>query len=183
MYLISMLYFLVNFYKEKGVSAAIVKSMKINIINRNKLSKEQLISLKKKIELILHHLNVPRKTEICISFIDDNGMRELNKTYRQMDKTTDVLSFPQDVTNLTLDLNAAIAFKNKNQTLILGDIIISVDTAKKHTKINRNTLKEEIVKLIIHGILHLLGYDHEKKKDAKLMREKENELLSLIKSI
>jgi probable rRNA maturation factor len=165
------------------VSAAIAKPMKINIINAHKLSKEQLISLKKKIKLILHHLNVPRETEICISFIDDTGMRELNKTYRRMDKTTDVLSFPQDVTNLTLDLNAAIAFENKNQTLILGDIVISVDTAKKHSAIHRKSIEEEIDKLIIHGILHLLGYDHKKKSDANLMREKENELLSLVESI
>jgi probable rRNA maturation factor len=110
-------------------------------------------------------------------------MRELNKTYRRMDKTTDVLSFPQDVTNLTLDLNAAIAFENKNRTLILGDIFISVDTAKKHSAIHRKSIEEEIDKLIIHGILHLLGYDHKKKSDANLMREKENELLSLVESI
>lgn len=178
---VNVLYLFGRFYIGQSLNITIAKSMKIDIVNNNKLSAEHLRLLKNRIKLILKNLNVPRKTELCITLIDDNAMRELNKTYLGKDKTTDVLSFQQDVTELSRDLVSAIA--NKNNNLILGDIIISVDTAKKHAREYGNSLEKEVNKLIIHGILHLLGHDHKRKKDTKLMREKEDELLSLIESI
>ncbi|NIS09445.1 MAG: rRNA maturation RNase YbeY, partial [Candidatus Dadabacteria bacterium] len=84
-----------------------------------------------------------------------------NKTYRNINRATDVLSFPQDGPDFS----------------ILGDILISVDTAKRHADKYGNSLEYEIKKLLVHGILHLLGYDHKKKKETMIMREKEKELL------
>ena len=95
-------------------------------------------------------------------------MRELNRTYRGIDRTTDVLSFPQS---------------EGPDFSILGDIIISVDTARRNAKTHGITLKMELKKLIIHGILHLLGYDHKKKKETQIMREKEKELSRLVKDL
>ena len=113
---------------------------------------------------ILRQLTLPKKTELCITFVDDNKMRDLNKTYRSINKTTDVLSFPQD-----------------NE--FLGDLVISYPTAKKNSKRYKTTIKREIQRLIIHGILHLLGYDHKKKKDRDIMRGKEKEITANIKSL
>ena len=95
-------------------------------------------------------------------------MRELNRSYRQIDRTTDVLSFPQS--------------EGPDFTL-LGDILISTDTAERHSKSYGVTLHEELKKLIIHGILHLLGHDHKKKKETEIMREKEKELSLLVKDL
>ena len=157
--------------------------MKITITHTNQLNKNHLKQLEKRIKLILKNLQLPTKTELCITFVDDSTMRELNKTYRGMDRTTDVLSFPQDVTNIAPDVNVPIARNNQTTNPILGDIVISIDSAKRHARVYQATLAKEIDKLIVHGILHLLGYDHKKKKDTILMRLKEKQLLSLIDSI
>ena len=139
--------------------------MKIHIIDEN-----NFITVKNKdvikilVTNILNQLNLPNKTEICITFVDDKKMRDLNSTYRSINKTTDVLSFPQD-------------------DQFLGDLVISYPTAKKNSKRYKTTIKREIQRLIIHGILHLLGYDHKKKKDRDIMRGKEKEITANIKSL
>ncbi|MGI9533587.1 MAG: rRNA maturation RNase YbeY [Thermodesulfobacteriota bacterium] len=108
---------------------------------------------------MLKHLNISNNSEICISFIDDKEMRILNKKYKNIDKTTDVLSFIQDGD-------------------LLGDVVISYETAKKHAQIYKTTAESEIKRLLIHGVLHLLGFDHKKKNEREVMREKERELFN-----
>lgn len=80
-----------------------------------------------------------------IAFVSDSSIRRLNRQFRGIDKATDVLSFPADETD----------------NLNLGDIAISVETAAKQAKENGLTLDEEVAQLILHGLLHLCGYDHE----------------------
>ena len=128
------------------------------------LNKEEKRKLRNHIKLILKHLRLASNKDLCITFLDDKGMKELNSTYRGIKRTTDVLSFPQDGPDIRS----------------LGDIIISVDTAKRHAQFCKISLQREIIKLIIHGILHILGYDHKKKNDASKMRKKEKELLQLV---
>ncbi|HLE25033.1 MAG TPA: rRNA maturation RNase YbeY [Thermodesulfobacteriota bacterium] len=128
------------------------------------LNKEEKRKLRNHIKLILKHLRLASNKDLCITFLDDKGMKELNSTYRGIKRTTDVLSFPQDGPDIRS----------------LGDIIISADTAKKHARFYKISLQREITKLIIHGILHILGYDHKKKNDANKMRKKEKELLQLV---
>lgn len=111
---------------------------------------------------VLKHLGSPKTSELSISFINDEKMRELNRTYRDIDRTTDVLSFPQG---------------EGPEITLLGDVVISLDTAERNSKRYGVTREEEIKKLIVHGILHLLGYDHKKKKEREEMREKEKEVL------
>jgi probable rRNA maturation factor len=118
---------------------------------------------------VLKNAGVPDDSELCISFISDEKMRELNRSYRNIDRTTDVLSFAQGE-------------EGPGYTL-LGDVVISLDTARRHSESYGNTFHEEIKKLIVHGILHLLGHDHKKKKETALMREKEAELLSSVKDL
>ena len=132
--------------------------MKIYIRDNNKyLPAKKGSEIKKIVKNICSQLTLPNNTEICISFIDDSEMRELNSTYRNIDRTTDVLSFPQD-----------------NECL--GDLVISFPTALRNALRYKTEINSEIKRLIIHGILHLLGHDHKKKKERELMRARELEL-------
>ncbi len=117
---------------------------------------------------VLKNLGLPSGTELSLSFTNDGIMRELNREWREIDRTTDVLSFPQG---------------GGPDFTLLGDIVISIDTAKRHSIKYGNTLHDEIKKLIVHGTLHLLGYDHKKKRDKEIMREKESRLMFTIKEL
>jgi len=88
--------------------------------------------------------------DVTIVFVSDRKMREINRTWRGKRGTTDVLSFPahQDDFEKTAGLN-------------LGDVIISVEQAARQASTNRLSFDEEIAQLILHGLLHLCGYDHE----------------------
>jgi len=107
---------------------------------------------------------------LSVVFTDDTEMRRMNRKHRGKDKTTDVLSFPLDDTTPLL------------QTRLLGDIVISVPTAKKQAKEYGVPLREELLRLLIHGFLHLLGYDHENvsRQKARAMERKEEELFSAL---
>lgn len=139
--------------------------MKISILDENKyFDKDAKKHIKSDLLKTLKLLDQPNDSEICISFVDDKLIKELNKTYRNINRATDVLSFPQ----------------NGPDYSILGDIVISVDTAKRHALKYGNNYEFEIKKLIVHGILHLLGFDHKKKKETAIMRDKEKQLLAQI---
>ncbi len=136
--------------------------MKIHIIDDNKyITVKSIDEIKKLVSNIFSQLTLPNKTEICITFIDDLQMRDLNNSYRSIDRTTDVLSFPQD-------------------TEFLGDLVVSYPTASKNSKRYKTSIKKELQRLIIHGILHLLDYDHKKKNERDIMRAKEIELFDYI---
>jgi probable rRNA maturation factor len=111
--------------------------------------------------------------EISLSFVDDKKIKQLNKQYLGKDKATNVLSF-------SLQENE---YGNVNPQ-ILGDIVISADTAQKDASQGNLTIAQEIDFLIIHGLLHLLGYNHENttKKETSKMRKKERELFNLVNS-
>lgn len=116
-------------------------------------------------EIVLGYEGADKQTELTITFIDDLRMRELNNEYRNIDRATDVLSFPQD----------------GPQPYLLGDIVISVETARRHALRYGVTLDEEILRLVVHGALHLLGYDHKKKSEREAMRARESELKAVIR--
>lgn len=146
-----------------------IVSVNIAILDETtELDSKYKSSIEKIARLVLKELGVPGDSELSISFIDDIRMRELNLSYRQINRTTDVLSFPQN--------------EGPDFTL-LGDIIISLDTADRHSKSYGVTLHGELKKLIIHGVLHLLGHDHKKKKETQIMREKEKELALIVKEL
>lgn len=146
-----------------------IKGMNIAILDETGVMDSRYKSQLKKIaKSALKNLNAPKDSELSISFIDDKRMRELNRTYRNIDRTTDVLSFPQG---------------EGPDTTLLGDIVISTETAGRHGISYGITTEEEIKKLIVHGILHLFGYDHKKKKETEQMREKEYELLSQLRDL
>jgi len=107
------------------------------------------------------------RLEISVLFVNDTAMRRLNHLYRGIDRTTDVLSFP-----LISEKSALHAGQ-----LLLGDIVISLPQAKRQAEEYRTTFNRELARLLIHGLLHLLGYDHEKSSyRAAKMRRLEAEL-------
>jgi len=117
---------------------------------------------------LLKKLELPETAEISVLFTDDKNMRELNRSYRNIDKTTDVLSFPQ-------------GFDDNNH--VLGDILISLDSALRQAETYQVDAENEIERLLVHGILHLLGYDHMEKRERLIMREKENNLINHINNL
>lgn len=110
--------------------------------------------------------------EVSVSFVDNNGIHELNLEYRNVDKPTDVLSFP-------LGDDGVYDVNQETGAYLLGDIVISLETALKQAEIYGHSLEREIGFLTVHSMLHLLGYDHETSKlDERIMREKEEAILS-----
>tara|TARA_B100000925_G_scaffold285772_1_gene262529 strand:- start:13766 stop:14290 length:525 start_codon:yes stop_codon:yes gene_type:complete len=109
--------------------------------------------------------------ELEVFIVSDHEIREINNEYRKLDKSTDVISLSM------FDDFREEWVENKLPIVNLGDVFISMDTAKKQALENNISLKEEIFELLIHGILHLLGFDHEKSnKELELMYKKEREI-------
>lgn len=102
---------------------------------------------------------------------DDFNIMQLNSQYRGINKPTDVLSFAQ--------AEGDVSFDSDMDEHILGDVIISVETAKKQAQANSIMIQDEVELLLVHGILHLLGYDHVKLNEKKIMFARQQELLKL----
>ena len=143
--------------------------MSILLRNDNPDINIDCIDLEIIIEKIMNHLDC-QNTEVSILLTKDKDIRLLNKKFRSIDQPTDVLSFPQNQ-----DEDPPIPGEK-----ILGDVAVSLDTAKIQANEHGLILKEEIVLLLIHGILHLLGYDHEaSEQEDQKMRSKTRELFKL----
>ena len=120
--------------------------------------------------------------EFCIAFTDDEGIRKLNKEYRDIDRPTDVLSFPANmllkpISEYTDDEILELEKNPQTGAVSLGDIAISLDTASRQAEEYSNTLEEEIAFLAVHGILHLMGYDHMEEADEMKMRQRQRQAL------
>ncbi|MBW2631173.1 MAG: rRNA maturation RNase YbeY [Deltaproteobacteria bacterium] len=109
-------------------------------------------------------------SEISLTFVDDAGITEINRQYLGRDYPTNVIAFSMN--------EGEFGDVNPN---ILGDIIISTETALRDAEAGGLSLEDELDYLIIHGVLHLLGYDHELPGEAKKMREKEKEIFFALK--
>ena len=103
--------------------------------------------------------------EVSVSFVGDEEIHELNRDYRGVDRTTDVLSFPMD----------------DEFTNMLGDIVININKVIEQAKEYGHSEKREISYLTVHSTLHLMGYDHEEELDKKEMREVEKRVMERLK--
>lgn len=110
--------------------------------------------------------------EVSVLITDDEGIRKLNKSYRGKDKSTDVLSFPQWEDGLAEDDPGTVD--------LLGDIVISLETARRQAFDFGHPVEREVAYLAVHGTLHLLGYDHEDEADKAEMRLAEEEVLKAL---
>ena len=112
------------------------------------------------------------KSEISVTFVDNDAIHELNKQHRNIDRETDVLSFP-------LGENGEYDINPSNGAKLLGDIVISAEKAVEQAKLYNHSLQREIGFLTVHSMLHLLGYDHELGGMEEVrMREKEEKVLT-----
>ncbi|MBR6102793.1 MAG: rRNA maturation RNase YbeY [Ruminococcus sp.] len=110
--------------------------------------------------------------EISVSFVNDEAIHALNKQHRNIDSATDVLSFP-------LGEDGKFDINHETGAYLLGDIVISIETAYRQAQIYGHTLEREMGFLTVHSMLHLLGYDHEQGKlQERIMREKEEAILA-----
>ena len=107
--------------------------------------------------------------DMSVSLVGDRRMRRLNRRYRQKDRSTDVLAFAFREARAPHHFNRIAAH--------LGDVVIAIPTARRQAKAAHRSLEEEIVTLLIHGVLHLCGYDHERGRDEALrMQRKERQV-------
>ena len=136
--------------------------------------------LKNKALNILNSLNLSTPIALSLLITNDRTMRSLNKKYRGKNETTDVLSFSLINTHDHL-LNLDFVLPPEPISNI-GEIIISYEQAKKQSCELFLSVEDELTILILHGILHLLGYDHELVKDRKIMQAKEKEILNLLEN-
>lgn len=108
-------------------------------------------------ERMIHHLGLSG-VELSIALVDDKTIHGLNKRFRKKNKPTDVLSFPlQEIDKQTLSTKAG----RTRVKGALGDVILSVDTAARQASSHGRSLRAELTMLLAHGLLHLLGYDHQ----------------------
>ena len=118
------------------------------------------------------------ETEIGVTVVDDEEIRGLNRDYRGNDKVTDVLSFPQYEGHD--EILAEMSSVEEGAALLLGDVVICYDQAVRQADEYGTGTTREIVYLFVHSMMHLLGYDHMEEDEKKEMREKEEEVLSVI---
>ncbi len=114
----------------------------VEVVNRQRRLKLDTEAWSTFADKALHAIG-KSESSATIAFVSDKRIRELNRQFRGVDKATDVLSFPAE------------------EKVNLGDIAVSVDTAAMQAKDNELTLEGEVAQLILHGLLHLCGYDHE----------------------
>ncbi|MBU4228449.1 rRNA maturation RNase YbeY, partial [bacterium] len=131
--------------------------MEILIKNQQKTIKINQRKIREIVKKALQSLKVDEKTEVSILFADDKFIRLLNNKYRGIDKSTDVLSFSL--------WEGSVKTPEAESDKLLGDIIISVETAQRQADNLNHSMEKEFTVLLIHGLLHLTGYAHEEDKD------------------
>ncbi len=137
----------------------------MNLFNQTK-DKINISELEKLINFVLKKEDL-NNIDLNVVFVDNQKIKEINKRYRNQNKATDVISFALEDHK----------FEIEPETRVLGDIYISIEQAKVQAKEYNHSLKREIFFLTIHGLYHLLGYDHQNKKEEKIMFQKQEEVL------
>lgn len=120
------------------------------------------------------------KLYITVTFTNHENIQKINKEYRNIDKATDVLSFPMFEKK---ELENKIQEKDFVHEDILGDIVISIEKVKEQAKEYGHSFERELSYMLVHGFYHLMGYDHIEEEDKKEMRQKEEKILEQLKIV
>jgi probable rRNA maturation factor len=148
----------------------------INNLTTNSVDEELL---KRGVQEVLKRERIKKKVELSIALVGSSRMRKLNRKYRGKNRVTDVLAFSE--TEMAFEKFETGPFKQKKQ---LGEIVICLREVKKNSKRLESSFEKELARVLIHGLLHLLGYDHEKnEQETKKMREKEEFYLEKIRFV
>ncbi len=159
------------------MSLIIEKEVEVSFdFNEEKLAEEV-------ISFCLDHEEFPYEAEINLTLTDNEGIHEINRMYREIDRPTDVLSFPMlsyeqagDFSGLEEDYDDN--FNPDTGEIMLGDIVISIDKVREQAESYGHSEKREFAFLIVHSMLHLFGYDHMEPEEAAVMEEKQNLILN-----
>lgn len=134
------------------------------------------------IEACLDYAKFPYEAEVNLTLTDNAGIQEINRNFRDIDRATDVLSFPM----LSYEAPGDFSFLEEESEddfnpdtgeALLGDIVISVDKVKEQAESYGHSTKREFAFLIVHSMLHLFGYDHMEEQEAAVMEQKQREIL------
>ena len=118
------------------------------------------------------------KLYITVTLTNPENIRKINKEYRNIDRATDVLSFPMFEKE---ELDEKIKNNDFEHQDVLGDLIISIEKVKEQAEEYGHSFERELSYMVVHGFYHLMGYDHIKEEDKKIMRPKEEKILNDLK--
>ena len=152
--------------------------IEINNLTKTRIEEKRL---KQAAEAALKEIKKPlglargKEAEVSLALVGGKRMRALNKTYRGKDKPTDVLSFSQ--------IERGKKFVKAPEKIIrLGEVVVCLPVARKQAKRSKHSLLKELTILLIHGILHLAGYEHERSaREAKKMEKTQSKIMEIIK--
>ncbi len=144
--------------------------LETNNLTSNELDEEHL---KEVVETVLKEEEA--EGEISLAVVGENRMRKLNKRYRGKNKVTDVLSFPEQEVEIE-----KFKIGPKEESKGLGEIVICLKRIKKNARRNDKEVKNELDLVLIHGVLHLLGYDHQEEQEAQEMEQKQEQYLNKV---
>lgn len=147
------------------------------IINFNDFTNEEMKNIQKVYSVAEKELLLSKEMEVNLVIVSPETIKEMNNEYRQVDRVTDVLSFPMldNIDDLNKECDAILGEVN------IGDIYICRERATEQAIEYKNSLKREICFLALHGLLHLLGYDHIKKEDEQIMFQLQDKILQMAK--
>jgi probable rRNA maturation factor len=138
----------------------------------NEVTEEQIGMIEKLLNYAAEVENVQDEAEVSVTFVDNEKIREINRDYRGKDKPTDVISFALEEMG-----DEEIEIVGAEIPPVLGDIIISVPKAREQAEEYGHSFMRELGFLVVHGFLHLLGYDHETEEEEKEMFSKQEQIL------
>ena len=140
--------------------------------NTNSVPENHFELIKGLLDLTAKKENVSENAEVSVTFVNNDEIQEINRDYRKLDKPTDVISFALEEAS-----EDEVKIIGDEIPIVLGDIIISVEKAKEQAVDYNHSFERELGFLAVHGLLHLLGYDHMTKEDEKIMFQKQEEIL------
>ncbi|MFT8317542.1 MAG: rRNA maturation RNase YbeY [Sporolactobacillus sp.] len=139
-----------------------------------KLSEEQQQWLIQLVDHAADFMKLAGEIELSLTFVDNERIHEINRDYRKVDRATDVISFALE----ELDKDEVAIQPEEGEPRVLGDIIVSLEKAAEQAKTYEHSFERELGFLVVHGLLHLLGYDHMTKEDEQKMFGLQEQILS-----
>ena len=137
--------------------------------DKMQISDENIEAIKKTVLTCLKTEEMDGNFEVSVSFVTNEEIKELNRQYRNVDSETDVLSFPLDDDDDDFSMDGDV--------ILLGDIVLSTEKIIEQAKDFGHSLEREMLYLVAHSMLHLLGYDHMDDEEKSEMRQKEKEIM------
>ncbi|WP_188206190.1 rRNA maturation RNase YbeY [Alkalibacillus aidingensis] len=148
--------------------------MQLELIDETgSVTEQQQNLLKNVLELAAKRESVEPNAEVSLTFITDEEIKEINRDYREKDQVTDVISFA-----LEEHTEDELVVQGEDIPIHYGDIVISIDRAYAQADEYNHSIDRELAFLAVHGLLHLIGYDHQTKEEEQMMFSKQEEILN-----